>query len=232
MIQRGKLLEKLKPLVRDLEADLRQRFGGHPDYRARLTADWEAAREAGRTAEALDIWAEAQFTQSAVAWVLAAVFIRFAEDNGLLDAPLIAGADAHGHTAVARQEDFFRRHPIAGDNDYLRAAFAAEQARRKAEAVGAIPVPPKYKKEDFRDAPSWKLRGELDVPKERFAVFPGLERGHDPASPLLLWAGYDARARAAGKPGAIPVGRHLDPRLLRQHEPSVGQGTGVVHLAG
>ena len=57
-----------------------------------------------------------------------------------------------------------------------------EQARRKAAEVGAIPVPPKYKQDDFRDGVCWKLRGALDVPKERFVSFPGLERSNDAGS--------------------------------------------------
>ena len=93
MINRPKLLADLKIQVRDLESDLRSRFATHAEYKRRLTADWEAARDAGRTSEALETWAEAQFTQSAVAWVLACVFVRFCEDNDLLDAPLIAGTD-------------------------------------------------------------------------------------------------------------------------------------------
>jgi len=124
MIHRGKLLSDLKTRVEDLESDLRDRFATRPDYRERLTADWQSAREAGRTAEALETWAESQYTQSAVAWVLAAVFVRFCEDNGLLDEPLIAGADSQGRSAVARQEAFYLKQPLASDNDYLREVFA------------------------------------------------------------------------------------------------------------
>lgn len=79
----------------------------------------------------------------------------------------------------------------------------AEQARRKAAEVGAIPVPPKFKQEDFRDGVFWKLRGALDVPKERFVSFPGLERANDAGSPMLLWAGYDAKARALALTGYL-----------------------------
>lgn len=124
MINRTKLLADLKPQVRDLEGDLRERFGSILEYKQRLTADWQAARDAGRTAEALESWVEAQFTQSAVAWVLACVFVRFCEDNDLLEAPLIAGTDSHGRSAVARQEAFYLQHPTASDNDYLRDVFA------------------------------------------------------------------------------------------------------------
>lgn len=124
MINRPKLLADLKVQVRDLESDLRSRFATHAEYKSRLTTDWQTARDAGRTSEALETWAEAQFTQSAVAWVLACVFVRFCEDNDLLDAPLIAGTDARGQSAVARQEAFYLQNPTASDNDYLRDVFA------------------------------------------------------------------------------------------------------------
>lgn len=125
MIHRTKLLADLKLQVRDIENDLRERFASDPAYNNRLTADWQAARAAGRTSEALETWADAQFTQSAVAWVLACVFVRFCEDNHLLDAPLIAGVDASGQSAVARQEAFYLKNPIASDNEYLLDVFAA-----------------------------------------------------------------------------------------------------------
>jgi hypothetical protein len=78
-----------------------------------------------------------------------------------------------------------------------------EQALRKAQEVGKIPIPPEYKIQDFRDASVWKLRGPLDVRKERFISFPGLERANDSGSPMLLWAGYDAKARALALTGYI-----------------------------
>ncbi|MGB4949004.1 MAG: BREX-2 system adenine-specific DNA-methyltransferase PglX [Candidatus Competibacter denitrificans] len=124
MLDRLKLLADLKPLVRALEADLRDGFKKAGDYRQRLQTDWEAARAAGRTAEALEVWAEAQFTQSAVAWVLACLFVRFCEDNGLLDAPLIAGTDDLGPSAAMRQEAFYLKNSTASDNDYLHDVFA------------------------------------------------------------------------------------------------------------
>lgn len=123
MINRANLLADLKLQVRDLEADLRGRFATHAEYKDRLTVDWRAARDAGRTAEAVETWTEGQFTQSAVAWVLACVFVRFCEDNNLLDAPLIAGVDSRGQSAVVRQEAFYLQNPTSSDNDYLRDVF-------------------------------------------------------------------------------------------------------------
>jgi hypothetical protein len=75
------------------------------------------------------------------------------------------------------------------------AAIAAAQKRRKAAEVGDIPVPPKYKMPDFQSQDFWRLRGGLDVPKERFVSFPHCSRDADPSLPVL-WAGYDHLARA------------------------------------
>jgi hypothetical protein len=58
------------------------------------------------------------------------------------------------------------------------------------ERVGQIPVPPKYTSADFRKASYWQARGKLDVPKERFILYPEAGRETDPM-PLLGWAGWD-----------------------------------------
>lgn len=73
--------------------------------------------------------------------------------------------------------------------------IAAEAAQRKAAEVGAIPVPPKYRTPDFASQDFWRLRGGLDVPKERFVSFPYAARDADGSLPVL-WAGYDHLARA------------------------------------
>jgi hypothetical protein len=63
------------------------------------------------------------------------------------------------------------------------------------EAVREIAVPPKYRSGDFKKGAYWRLRGKLDVPKERFILYPGAERGADP-TPMLGWAGWDALQQA------------------------------------
>lgn len=56
--------------------------------------------------------------------------------------------------------------------------------------VGDIPVPPKYTGADFKKTTYWKLRGKLDVAKERWISYPGAERAGDD-SLLIAWAGWD-----------------------------------------
>lgn len=57
-------------------------------------------------------------------------------------------------------------------------------------SVGRIPVPPKYQSKDFLKSDFWRLRGGLDVPKERWISYPGCERGAD-GSLVIAWAGWD-----------------------------------------
>jgi hypothetical protein len=62
-----------------------------------------------------------------------------------------------------------------------------EAEKRKKAEVGNIPVPPKYTSADFLAGPAWRLRGKLDVPKERWISLPHCE-GAD-GTLMLLWAG-------------------------------------------
>jgi hypothetical protein len=82
---------------------------------------------------------------------------------------------------------------LARREDESEAAFARRlaeaQKARKAAEVGTIPRPPKYASKDFQSATFWKLRGALDVPKERFILYPFANREGDDA-PLLGWAGW------------------------------------------
>ena len=58
------------------------------------------------------------------------------------------------------------------------------------EDVGPIRVPPRYASADFLAPDIWRLRGKLDVPKERFLSYPHCSRDGDP-SLVVGWAGWD-----------------------------------------
>ena len=58
------------------------------------------------------------------------------------------------------------------------------------ENVGDIPVPPKYTSADFLKQDYWRLRGKLDVPKERWISYPYLQTESDP-SLVVGWAGWN-----------------------------------------
>ena len=92
MISPKPLLTDLQKWVTQFENDLRQRCSEVPELDASLNADWKKAKDSKRTAQAYEVWRDGQLTQSAVGWVLGCVFVRFLEDNQLLDRPWIAGA--------------------------------------------------------------------------------------------------------------------------------------------
>ncbi len=129
MIDAKVLLADLTRLLKRLEDDLRERAlspaGGVPELRAQLQAEWQAARDAERTAETFESWVEQVITQAGVHWLLSCVFLRFIEDNELVDRPWISGTPQAGRLALARDrhDAYFREHPHHNDRDYLIACF-------------------------------------------------------------------------------------------------------------
>jgi hypothetical protein len=53
-----------------------------------------------------------------------------------------------------------------------------------------IPVPPKYATADFQKTDYWRLRGKLDVPKERWISYPHCQAVSDPTL-VVGWAGWN-----------------------------------------
>ena len=92
MIDRHELLATLKPLVTELEDSIRERALSTPEVAAHLEQEHHKAVVAERTAMSLEEWRDGEITQAAVAWVLGCVFVRFLEDNGLIDQALISGS--------------------------------------------------------------------------------------------------------------------------------------------
>src|SRR5262249_15854016 len=54
---------------------------------------------------------------------------------------------------------------------------------------------PKYKSADFLSSTFWRLRGGLDVPRERFLSYPYCSRDAD-GSRVIAWAGWDRLQQA------------------------------------
>ncbi|WP_300336610.1 BREX-2 system adenine-specific DNA-methyltransferase PglX [Accumulibacter sp.] len=136
MIDAKVLLADLTRLLKRLEDDLRERVlspsSEVPELRTRLQAEWQAARDAGQTAETFESWAEQVITQAGVHWLLSGVFLRFIEDNGLVERPWISGTPQSGRLALARDrhDAYFREHPHQNDRDYLMGCF---------QEAGALP---------------------------------------------------------------------------------------------
>ena len=125
MIHAPQLLADLTRQLKRLEDDLRARIAELPELDAALRAEWQAARDADRCAEPFETWADQIITQAGVHWLLSCVFLRFIEDNQLVDRPWLSGPPDSGRLALARDrhEAYFRAHPLESDRDYLLAAF-------------------------------------------------------------------------------------------------------------
>lgn len=96
------------------------------------------------------------------------------------------------------------RHAADGETeDDWHARIKPLQDQRKAKEVGTLAAPPKYASADFLKSAYWRLRGGLDVPKERFFSVP------DPLAAgawLYGWAGWNAAQQVRALAGAWITG--------------------------
>jgi len=113
------LLTDLKRWVTRFEDDLRQQCKEVPALDARLKAQYKQAKDAGRTAFSYPVWRDGELTQSAVGWVLSCVFVRFLEDNDLLERSFLSGVGENRGVADETRAAYFRENRAASDNDYL-----------------------------------------------------------------------------------------------------------------
>ena len=125
MIDRRGLLADLRRQLKRLEQDLAERSESVQEMKSALEAEYRAARDAERTGDTFQVWRAGALTQAAVAWLLGCVFVRFVEDNGLVDAALIAGPGERNARAADQQTLYFRGRPTDTDRDYLLDVFAA-----------------------------------------------------------------------------------------------------------
>ncbi|MBI2570897.1 MAG: BREX-2 system adenine-specific DNA-methyltransferase PglX [Candidatus Schekmanbacteria bacterium] len=123
MIRSQDLLPALAPLLSHLEDDLRQRAAEDGDVASLLRAEYDAARRAGRTVEAYVAWLDALLDQVAAAWVLGCVFVRFIEDNGLVERPYLSGPGNQRDLALDRHALYFQERPVDSDRNYLLHVF-------------------------------------------------------------------------------------------------------------
>ncbi|WP_308114571.1 BREX-2 system adenine-specific DNA-methyltransferase PglX [Streptomyces sp. ISL-12] len=124
-LDRTRLLKDLQERARILEDDLRERTESDPEFRVALRAEYDKAVTAGRTAAMYETWRDERVVQVAAAWVLACVFVRFAEDNGLIPDPWLSGPGDRLAEAQDRHDAHFRAHPEENDRDWLLASFDA-----------------------------------------------------------------------------------------------------------
>ena len=106
-----------------LEDDLRTRVAADADLEGRWKQEHQRALDKERTAASWVAWRDDRVTQAAVAWVLTSVFVRFCEDNALVQPVWIAGPESRRQEALDAQLAFFRAHPEDTDREWLQAAI-------------------------------------------------------------------------------------------------------------
>ena len=150
------LLKDLKKQVSALEDDLRERSEAVPEFRAKLKDEYQRARDGSRTAATYGAWRDERVTQAAAAWVLGCVFVRFCEDNGLIEWPFLAGPGERLRDAEERHEAFFRDSPQSNDRDWLESAFQ-HLIDANETAAGLF---------DRRHNPLWELTPSYEAARE------------------------------------------------------------------
>ena len=122
---------------------------------APLRKDYDSAREKGRTGLTYSAWRDVELTQIAVAWILAGVFVRFLEDNELIDVPFLAGGNAARHQRARDEHSmFFRQHPTASEREYFEHVF---------NTVAKLPGMKDFF--DRRHNPLWRVGPTADAAK-------------------------------------------------------------------
>ncbi|MCM2371078.1 BREX-2 system adenine-specific DNA-methyltransferase PglX [Aporhodopirellula aestuarii] len=131
MVDIKTLLPELKKLVTELSEDLLARSTASGEIDAGLREAYTQIEKGGRTADAFEVWREDYLDQVAVAWVLGCVFVRFMEDNHLIDECWLAGEGDRRKQAEDSHELYFREHPRESDREYFEHVF---------HEVGKIPA--------------------------------------------------------------------------------------------
>lgn len=131
MVDIKSLLPELRKLVAALAEDLLARSTSGVSIDAGLRSAFEQIEKGGRTAQAFEVWRDDYLDQVAVAWVLACVFVRFMEDNALIDECWLAGEGDRRKLAEDTHELFFREHAHDTDREYFHHVF---------HEVGKIPA--------------------------------------------------------------------------------------------
>ncbi|MEV6312640.1 BREX-2 system adenine-specific DNA-methyltransferase PglX [Streptomyces sp. NPDC051840] len=155
------LVKDLKRLVLDLEDDLRVRSETVDEFRAPLEEEYRQAKEAKRIAAPYAAWRDERVTQAAAAWALACVFVRFCEDNRLIEEPYIAGPGERLAEAEARHDQFFRTNPHLNDRDWLIESFR-HLAKTNAAAAGLF---------DDNHNPLWSITPSYDAATKLLAFW-------------------------------------------------------------
>ncbi len=129
-LQPSAFLPDLKKMVVALSEDLLTR-SALPEIDQGLREAYTQIEKGGRTADPFEVWRDDYLDQVAVAWVLGCVFVRFMEDNHLIDECWLAGQGERRKQAEDTHELYFRENPRQSDREYFEHVF---------HEVGKIPA--------------------------------------------------------------------------------------------
>ncbi|TWG13610.1 hypothetical protein FHX75_13657 [Micromonospora palomenae] len=118
-------LKALQAQVKNLVEDLRKQVAEASELRAELRQEHAKAQAAERVGASFETWLEDVLDQAAVAWVLGCVFVRFCEDNELVEKLWIGGADpeAPAERAIQHRQAYLIANPRHNDRHWLQEAF-------------------------------------------------------------------------------------------------------------
>ncbi|OWV13598.1 SAM-dependent methyltransferase [Micromonospora wenchangensis] len=118
-------LRALQAQVTTLTDDLRGQVARDSELESSLRKEHAQATTARRTAGTFETWLDDVLDQAAVAWVLGCVFVRFCEDNALVEPLWIGGPEpaAPAERAMQHRQQHLIDNPRHNDREWLREAF-------------------------------------------------------------------------------------------------------------
>jgi hypothetical protein len=224
--------ELVKRRIELIESHPYIRLLERPEYKRRwATEPWAQQEERALRTWLLDrledrkFWFDAQGRPSPKSLAVLADEVAREKDlvsvldlwEGRPDVPVTSGlqrllaSEAVPFLAAYRYKDTGLRKRAAWEETWrlqrLEDAGAYNPVPRNLRGDGPILVPPKYAPVDFTRSEYWSHRGKLDVPKERFILYPNAGREGDP-TPVIGWAGWDHAQQSLALATLIQLGEH------------------------
>lgn len=123
MIDAKALTADARRLVLEVEDDLRDVLARTPELSESWHEEHRRALRGSRTSADFASWRDDHLTQVAVSWVLTTVFVRFLEDNDLVEPRWILGSGDRAGEALDAERAYFRKHPLHTATHWLRSAI-------------------------------------------------------------------------------------------------------------
>ncbi|WP_280406126.1 BREX-2 system adenine-specific DNA-methyltransferase PglX [Nocardia brasiliensis] len=130
-------VKALQGQVKHLVDDLRTQVAADRELDAELRLEHARAEDAKRVGVSYESWLEGELDQAAVAWVLGCVFLRFCEDNRLVDRVWIGGPEQHSSAERAMQarQTYVIANPTRYEREWLREGFAHLREQRATNKI-------------------------------------------------------------------------------------------------